>query len=244
MTLKLICGDVNDVLTSMDTVKAIFFDPPDNLGLEYDGYYDRRDNYYEWIELLLRKAVVKSQIVWLSYYHEHDLEIKCILRGILRYHKAWELKSFVWTYGFGQYVAGDCGSGYRNIIRLKRADAQLYPEAIGIPSVRTLVGDKRAANETRTPDNVWNYPRVTGNSTQRRSWHPTQHPEALMERIIRFSCSKEETMLDGFVGSGTSLRVGRRIGHSIIGVEISETYCEKLQAEGFYRTLFGQQIVG
>ena len=53
--------------------------------------------------------------------------------------------------------------------------------------------------------------------------HPTQKPEALM----RWCCEKTEgTILDPFMGSGTTLRAAKDLGRKAIGIEIEERYCE------------------
>src|SRR5579872_4627516 len=65
--------------------------------------------------------------------------------------------------------------------------AKLYPDAIRIPSARMDQGDKRAAGP-RVPGDVWDFPRVVGNAKERQPWHPTQHPVALYDRVIKYSC--------------------------------------------------------
>jgi DNA modification methylase len=92
------------------------------------------------------------------------------------------------------------------------------------------LGDARA-HGLRVPDDVWDIPRVTGNSKERRSYHPTQHPEALMERIILFSTRRKDTAIDLFGGTGTTLRVGLRLGRDVTSIELSEQYCLKVAEE-------------
>lgn len=60
--------------------------------------------------------------------------------------------------------------------------------------------------------------------------HPTQKPKNLMLWCIGFadkrSNSKIETILDPFMGSGTTLRAAKDLGRQAIGIEIEEKYCE------------------
>lgn len=56
--------------------------------------------------------------------------------------------------------------------------------------------------------------------------HPTQKPEGIVEPLIRYSCSPNGMVLSPFMGSGTDLIVAKRLGHSAIGIEIEERYCE------------------
>jgi hypothetical protein len=54
--------------------------------------------------------------------------------------------------------------------------------------------------------------------------HPTQKPLALMRWCLGFMPSG--TVLDPFMGSGTTLRAAKDLGRKAIGIEIEERYCE------------------
>jgi len=55
--------------------------------------------------------------------------------------------------------------------------------------------------------------------------HPTQKPEALMRWCFRFAepCM---TVLDPFMGSGTTLVAAKRLQKQAVGIEREERYCE------------------
>jgi DNA modification methylase len=58
-----------------------------------------------------------------------------------------------------------------------------------------------------------------------RAIHPTQKPVQLMEWCISL-CSLSNTILDPFMGSGTTLVAAKQLNRKAIGIEIEEKYCE------------------
>jgi site-specific DNA-methyltransferase (adenine-specific) len=56
--------------------------------------------------------------------------------------------------------------------------------------------------------------------------HPTQKPLDILDPLIRYSVPTGGTVLDPFMGSGSTLRAAKDLGRKAIGVEIDERYCE------------------
>lgn len=66
-----------------------------------------------------------------------------------------------------------------------------------------------------------------GNYTQRHTTkHPTEKPETLLERIILLGSSVGDTILDPFLGSGTTGSVAIKLNRNFIGYEINPEYFE------------------
>ena len=59
-----------------------------------------------------------------------------------------------------------------------------------------------------------------------RDAHFAVFPEALVEPCILAGSSPNGTVLDPFVGSGTTAVVAQRLGRHYIGIDRSLTYCE------------------
>jgi site-specific DNA-methyltransferase (adenine-specific) len=78
---------------------------------------------------------------------------------------------------------------------------------------------------------VFDFPRVTGNSKQRCDWHPTQLHEGLVERCLKLSVKGKASVLDPFAGTATSLRVCKKLGYKCTLIELDKFYCNKIAKE-------------
>lgn len=56
--------------------------------------------------------------------------------------------------------------------------------------------------------------------------HPTQKPLPLMKWCISKYSEIHNTIIDPFMGSGTTLVAAKQLGRKAIGIEIEEKYCE------------------
>jgi len=66
---------------------------------------------------------------------------------------------------------------------------------------------------------IWN---ITGASTQH---HPAPFPLELATRLVRMFSFTEDTVMDPFCGSGTTMIAALRTGRNSIGIEIDPEYC-------------------
>lgn len=60
--------------------------------------------------------------------------------------------------------------------------------------------------------------------------HPLSFPLLLPSRAISCVTDPDDTVLDPFMGSGTTLRAAKDLGRKAIGIEIEERYCEMAAA--------------
>ena len=71
----------------------------------------------------------------------------------------------------------------------------------------------------------WNGFLTEGDNRDERV-HPTQKPVAVMHWALRQVISGFQSVLDPWMGSGTTLVAAKTLGKSAIGIEIEEKYCE------------------
>jgi len=140
-------ADCLDVHGWWDT---IFLDPPDNIGLKYDGFEDRFDDYEAWLESVISHASSCARCVWVSFNSRWVVEMSHVVRRLgLNY------KMCVQTFTFGQHNNNDLGNNHRPLWRLWKDDLLLFPDAIRVKSWRQENGDKRASPLGRVPGDVF-----------------------------------------------------------------------------------------
>jgi modification methylase len=85
---------------------------------------------------------------------------------------------------------------------------------------------------------VWNG--LMGESTKH---HPAPYPEELAHRLVRMFSFVGDTVLDPFMGTGTTLLAAAKCGRNSIGVEIDASYAKMARArlEKELSTLFDQE---
>jgi site-specific DNA-methyltransferase (adenine-specific) len=76
------------------------------------------------------------------------------------------------------------------------------------------------------------------NWKQYRNTHSTVKPVDLMRYLVRLVCRPGGTVLDPFMGSGTTLLAAQMEGMRAIGIEREEKYCEIAVRRLAQQTLF------
>lgn len=90
--------------------------------------------------------------------------------------------------------------------------------------------------------NSWRIVKKAGNIIGKMP-HPAIYPDELVERIIRLTSKEGDTMLDPFLGSGTTLIASRKLKRSCIGYELNnKEYKELITKRIGSRKLFDEEI--
>lgn len=229
--LKLVKGQFEDMGSkSLDTPKLTIMDPPDNQGRKYENYNDKlpADNYTRLLKIWIQKAChITDGPVFVSIAEKWVNEVEDLIwHGNVRL-----IRRLYWHYAFGQNNQKSYCPCIRPIYWLN--SPIIFPENIRVPSARQeKYGDKRARAGGKMPENLWQFPRICGTFKERRNWHPTQHPEALIERIILGHSQPGDMILDPFIGSGSTALVCQALGNrGCTGIDISQHYLDMIRKE-------------
>ncbi len=217
------------------SVDLIFADPPYNIGKTFGEFRDRWPSdeayaewCYEWLALCLRKLKETGGL-----YVMTSTQAMPFLDLWLRKHCT-VLSRIVWHYdSSGVQARKYFGSMYEPILFcVKNADSYTF-NATEIEveartgAVRRLIDYRKPTptpyNTTKVPGNVWYFPRVRYRMAEYEE-HPTQKPEALLERIIKASSKPGDLVLDPFSGTFTTCAVAQRLERRSIGIELDREY--------------------
>jgi modification methylase len=224
-------------------VDLIFADPPYNLQLEgalsrpdqsiVDAVDDDWDKFADfasydaftraWLTAARRVMKRDATIVVIGSYH-NIFRVGAILQDL----GFWILNDIVWrkVNPMPNFRGRRFTNAHETMIWAARsADAKAYTfnyEAL------------KAGNEDCQARSDWFLPLCTGVERLRdaggRKTHPTQKPEALLQRVLLAASNAGDLVLDPFFGSGTTGAVARRLRRSYIGIERDPVYAEAARA--------------
>ena len=62
-----------------------------------------------------------------------------------------------------------------------------------------------------------------------RGTHYAPYPRELVRRCLSIGCRPGGTVMDPFVGGGTTMDVALEMGHETVGVELNPDFCELIR---------------
>ena len=75
------------------------------------------------------------------------------------------------------------------------------------------------------PSNFWDDITIPFWSMPGNTAHPTQKPEKLIAKLVLASSNEGDTVLDPFLGSGTTSVTAKKLGRHYLGIELDRQYC-------------------
>ncbi len=190
-------ADCRTVLPTLGRVDAVVTDPPYGIGIDYQGYADSRENLSELISGLFRHAGQYARL--------------CITPGqtqITLYPEPTWVCAVIWdttgTFGkcgYSQWMPilfyGVDVSGFgRTRTGLLKSDLIRFTGGAGVGFQRDAIAKE----------------------------HPCPKPENIMRTLVARFSEADETVLDPFMGSGTTGVACANLGRRFIGIEIEEKY--------------------
>lgn len=200
-------------------------DPPYNVGYDYATHDDRMplDEYREW-QLAVGEAVALLAAPQADFWYLHYPEFAAYMFVALPEQTAWEAREWVtWI-----YHTHTGGSPLRKASRawcwfaLGGGCDALFTQGYRNPTDRRVAALLEANRQPSAYD-WWECEQVK-NVCAEKTAHPCQVPVAMAERICEGLNAR--TVLDPFLGSGTTLVACYRLGRQGVGIEISEEYCD------------------
>ena len=236
---KIINGDCVKELKKIpnETFDLIFADPPYNLQLRnqlirpdrskvnaVNDKWDQFENFKSYDEFTMswlkecKRVLKKSGSIWVigSYHNIFRVGSKIQDLGF------WILNDVIWNKNnpMPNFRGTRFTNAHETLIWASKDKNSKY--TFNYQSLKCLNDDLQMRS-------TWNFPICSGNERLKekgKKVHSTQKPEALLHRILLASSNKNDTILDPFLGSGTTAVVAKKLGRNFFGIEREKTYFE------------------
>ena len=242
--IKYQIGDCRELLKHIpdNSIKLVVTSPPYNIGKPYGKYKDKIA-LNDWEDLIreVTKEVVRVLTPDGSFFlnlspvpfgnDKEILPLPFIGYRIFKDSGLYLRNMITWTFNNMQNCTNRLSGRYENILwgvkDLKNYVFNL--DDIRVPYITK--NDKRLeGGNGRNPTDVWYFDRVNNMTKKKLNLeHPTVYPLPMIERIIKMSSNPGDTILDPFVGSGTTLVAAQKLGRNAIGLELDEKYVSEIE---------------
>ena len=235
-----ILGESLSVLKKMKdkSIQLIFADAPYNIGKDFGNNSDKWDSvhtYIEWCKTWIDECMRVLSDSGSMYFMTATQHMSYL--DVYVSEKYNVLCRIIWAYdSSGVQSKKMYGSLYEPILMINKNKKASYIFNHEDILVEAKTGAKRKLIDYRkdppqpystekVPGNVWNFSRVRFKMDEYEN-HPTQKPEALLERVIKASSNQGDVVLDPFSGSFTTSAVAIRLGRVGVGIDLNEEYYE------------------
>lgn len=233
-----ICGDALDILKQIrsGSVNLIFADPPYNINKDFGNNRDKWDSvsdYISWCKGWLVECMRILADDGTMYFMSATQHMPFLDVFMSEHYNV--INRIIWKYdSSGVQSKKNYGSLYEPILMVNKSPKSPFTFNYTDILVEAKTGAQRHLidyrkdppqpyNTEKVPGNVWEFNRVRFRMDEYEN-HPTQKPEALLERIIKASSNIGDTVLDPFSGTFTTSSVAMRLNRRAIGIELNEEY--------------------
>ena len=243
---KIIVGDCAEVLPTLPegSVDVVVTSPPYNIGLRYRSYDDGGDRaeYLRWltrIGALLHRVLKDDGSFFLNVAGTNAdpwiaADAANAMRDLFRLQNA-----IIWvkSISIGEETVGHfkpvnsrrfLNHTHEHVFHFTKSGAvPLDRLAVGVPfKDKSNIARWGHAHDRRCAGDVWFIPYETIRSKAQRDHHPSPFPAALPERCIKLHGKAKATVLDPFLGVGSTLVASQRLGCRGLGIELDPGYAE------------------
>ena len=233
-----VLGDSLEVLGEIKshTIDLIFADPPYGIGKDFgitkDSFLDINE-YLSWSISWIDECMRVLKLGGTMYFMSSTQFMPALDRYVDE--KYFVINRIVWIYdSSGVQSKSRFGSLYEPILMITHGKNSGYTFNYQDILVEAKTGAKRKLidyrktppvpyNTKKVPGNVWEFSRVRFKMGEYEN-HPSQKPEALLERVILASSNRGDIVLDPFSGSFTTSSVAIRLGRKAVGIDINPEY--------------------
>ncbi len=239
-------GDVLKVLPTIPdaSVQVVIADPPYFRVAEadWDRQWKNQEAYLAWTRLWVAECMRVLRPDGLCFIFgqpgKREHVFLHLMSELCRAHQFHDL--IIWDRVVGYNERRDSLTPAYEMILVLRGGAQevrFYKDRVRTPYspeiIRTYLADKRYKDPVARREhlekgkfatNILPVPSLKGISKEKVG-HPSQKPLALIEKLVLMSTGEGDTVLDPFLGSGTTAVVAQRLGRRCIGIEKDPAYC-------------------
>lgn len=231
-----------DVIAS-NSIQLVVTSPPYNLGKDYGTTRDNStyQSYLEWVERWMQelwRVLEPGGRVCLNIPLDINLAFDPTgKRGISKQPVLSDFTELLvrqrgWIYNTTiMWLEGNVSRRTAWGSWLSASDPWINTAAEAIlvlsKGTRKRVGKGRTSDVSREEFMDWTLGLWQFRGQNPREWgHPAPFPPELPYRLIKLFSFTDDTILDPFVGSGTTTWVAKTLGRKSIGVDIDAAYCE------------------
>lgn len=223
-----------------ESVHLIVTSPPYNIGKEYE-IRTSNEIYIEQQAATIAEAVrvlhPGGSICWQVGNGIDEGEVfplDILLYPIFKNHRLKLRNRIVWTFGHGLHCQKRLSGRHETILWFTKSDDYTFNlDPIRVPSKypekRHFKGPNKGKISSnplgKNPSDVWDIPNVKSNHVEKTD-HPCQFPVGLVERLVLALTNKGDTVLDPYLGVGSTAIAALRNGRNALGCDVVEDYVD------------------